>query len=79
MDDGYDSLQVFGLRNNSEWELSMSRTGPCNNGDTMCPCNDTETFLAHRFYIIFTTASDGEGTGFEISYSSLGELNRLSL
>ena len=75
LDKANDSLQVFSLRNNSEWELSMLQlSGRCNNGEPTCPCNDTVTFLAHRFYAIFS--SDNGTDSFEISYSSLSKVKQ---
>ena len=72
-----DSFQVFRLRNNTEWEIFLTRNVLCGDGETECLCNDSTTFLAHRFYVVFTSDSEGEGTGFEISYSSLGVAIRL--
>jgi hypothetical protein len=73
LDKAKDSLKVFTLRNNStsEWELSSLPSEHCDNEDWACSCEDEVTFLAHRFYSIFSWSNDSITDGFELVYSSL--------
>jgi hypothetical protein len=71
LDKSNDSLKVFSLKNNSEWNLSMLPSGRCSNGVSDCSCDDRVTFLAHRFYAIFSLSNNSVTDGFEIFYSSL--------